>query len=185
MGDITNIVISLSEPLLTFILSTIMRSMSVNFTIKYGLLILLAGLFMFPAVAKADWIDPRDPKFQTPYRSLMPFFPKCFPSRGDLVASYPTGVHGIPGDPATYTGSDKVYSLGNNNYLQCYCPEKGVMGIQVNWLSTNNLTEGQNQFLRKLGWYFVPSGSDWGLSEESYLTRRIDQIMCVQPFDFR
>lgn len=162
-----------------------MRSISINFNIKYSLLVFLAGLFMFPSIAKADWINPRDAQYQTSYRSLIPFFPKCFPSRGDIVASYPTGVHGVPGDPATYLGSDKVYSLGNNNYLQCYCPEKGVIGIQVNWLSTNNLTADQIQWYMKLGWHYVPSGADWGLSGEPYLTNRIDQIMCVQPFGAR
>lgn len=153
--------------------------------LKYGLLVFLVGLFVFPSFAKADWINRDEMRNQTPYRSLTPFFPKCSPSRGDVVASYPFGVHGIPGDPATYVGSDKVYALGSNNYLQCFCPETGVNGIQVNWLATNNLTADQMQFYMNFGWYYIPNGANWGLAQEPYLTHRIDQIMCVQPFGAR
>jgi hypothetical protein len=139
-----------------------------------------------PGIVQADWINPRDELYQTPYRNFSPvFFPSCLPSRGDITAYYPTGIHGIPGDIALYDGADIVYSMGNDNYLQCYCPPQGVMGKQTNWLSSKNITQEEKMNLLQLGWYYIPSGKDWGLADESYLTLTTTQLSCVRPLSPR
>ncbi|TAL60560.1 MAG: hypothetical protein EPN88_15760 [Bacteroidetes bacterium] len=142
---------------------------------------LLMTIYAAALPVRADWIDPRQEQFQTPYRGFEAFFPKCPPSRGEVVAYYPTGTHGIPGDFTTHTGADIVYALGNDNFLQCYCPEMGTVGIQVNWLSTGNLTSEEIDKLIQHGWYQIPNGADWGLAAEPYLTYNISRIMCVRP----
>lgn len=150
-------------------------------TVSCIILSLVVAFFVISTTVQADWIDPREDKFQTPYRGFEAFFPKCPPSRGDVVAYYPSGIHGIPGDFTTHTGADIVYALGNDNYLQCYCPEEGKIGIQVNWLSTGNLTPEEVNNLIQHGWYYIPNGADWGLASKPYVTHNISRIMCVRP----
>jgi hypothetical protein len=97
-----------------------------------------------------------------------PDFPACSNPKGVLIASYDDGVHGIVGSDKTYYGSDKVYLLDNGNLIQCFC-SIDQNGIQTNWWKTSSLTESEIQTLKNLGWYFVPSGSPWGLDEGSYM----------------
>lgn len=99
-----------------------------------------------------------------------PAFPTCSNPSGTLVVSYVDGQHGIVGSSANYVGADKVYSLGENNYMQCFCASDNS-GIQTNWWKTSSLTEEQIQTLKNLGWYFVPNGAAWGLSEGSYMAK--------------
>ena len=79
-------------------------------------LILASFVFASPAAAFAE----------TP-------FPGCPNPGGTLKVSYVTGQHGIPGDYSTYTGSDSVYILSENQVVQCFCAESGTSGIQTNW----------------------------------------------------
>lgn len=99
-----------------------------------------------------------------------PDFPTCSNPSGTLVVSYVDGSHGIIGSTATYVGSDKVYSLGDGNYTQCFCAADNS-GIQTNWWKISSLNQDEIQTLKNLGWYFVPDGSVWGLQEGSYMAK--------------
>lgn len=141
------------------------------------------AISLFAPKVSADWINPRDPKFESVYRTInAPFFPKCLPSRGTVVANYSTGPHSIPNDPVTHFGADIVYDLGNSNFLQCFCPDTGdTVGVQTDWLAAGNLPQDQIDNLLSRGWFFIFNGKDWGLTEQPYLTLNITQIMCVRP----
>jgi hypothetical protein len=89
-------------------------------------------------------------------------FPSCtdkLPASGDK-AHYTSGVHQIVGG-ALLAGSDDVYSLANNNYLQCFCPEVGTQGIQTNWLKTDSAIAG---------WLFL-NGEQWNLGNVNYAAK--------------
>lgn len=91
-------------------------------------------------------------------------FPACvsvLPKPGDK-AHYTTGFHQIIGGSLLF-GSDDVYSLAQNNFLQCFCPATGNLGIQTNWLRT---TQSIN------GWFFV-NGSQWNLGNFSYAAQNV------------
>jgi len=103
----------------------------------------------------------------------VPDFPSCSNPQGVVKASYSSGTHGIVGSTATYTGTDIVYQLDNGDVLQCFCSESGL-GIQTNWWKASSLDQSQVQTLINLGWYFVPDGTAWGLSEGFYLAQNIN-----------
>ena len=70
-------------------------------------------------------------------------FPSCeslLSQPGD-VAHYTAGMHQIVGG-SLLSGNDDVYSLANNNFLQCFCPAVGNLGIQTNWLRTDDPLTG-------------------------------------------
>jgi len=90
-------------------------------------------------------------------------FPSCINPSGSVVASYQNGTHGIVGSSETYSGADTVYSLGDGNYVQCFC-DNG-RGIQTNWWKTNTSDEN---------WISIPNGENWGLESGSYLAQNLD-----------
>lgn len=86
-------------------------------------------------------------------------FPSCeslIANPGD-VAHYDNGIHQIVGGPLL-EGSDDVYSVGDGNFTQCYCPVTGSEGIQTNWLRTEEPIDG---------WFFE-FGEQWNLGEYYY-----------------
>lgn len=97
-----------------------------------------------------------------------PQFPVCSNPQGDVKESYNSGDHAIPGENSTRQGSDTVYSIGDGNYIQCFCAEDGS-GIQTNWWRIPQLDQEQIETFIKLGWHFIPDGSDWGLEDVEYL----------------
>ena len=78
-------------------------------------------------------------------------------------AHYANGMHQIIGG-SLLSGSDNVYSLENNNFLQCFCPAVGDRGIQTNWLRAKYAING---------WFFV-NGAQWGLGNFGYAAQNID-----------
>jgi len=100
----------------------------------------------------------------------IPNFPACANPQGQVIASYPSGTHGIPGDPSSYSGSDTVYSLGNGANTQCLCRENG-QGIQTNWLDVSGAAQDEIDVLVTQGWIFIPNGTAWGLSNAPYLAK--------------
>jgi len=106
------------------------------------------------------------------YAVTTPDFPTCSNPNGTLLVSYDNGTHGIVGSTATYQGSDKVYGLENGNVMQCFCSDTGS-GIQTNWWKVSSLDQDQIQTLKNLGWYFVPDGSAWGLTEGPYMAYNV------------
>lgn len=103
-----------------------------------------------------------------------PSFPSCLNAQGTIKASYPQGVHGIPGKTEEFKGSDNVYLVTEDTILQCFCPESGNTGIQTNWWKVSALTQDEIDSFVKLGWVFVPDGSLWGLDKAPYLAQNID-----------
>lgn len=95
----------------------------------------------------------------------------CITPIGEVIATYPSGTHGIPGDNGTYTGSDTVYRIDSDHLLQCFCPDNNQSGIQSNWWKISGLSEEDISFFRKRGWIYVPNGALWGLDEAPYLVR--------------
>lgn len=96
---------------------------------------------------------------------------------GNVVASYSDGNHAIAGYTNQFYGSDVVYSIGNNNYIQCYCPPANSgssTGIQSNWYRVDgNMSDSVMQQYVNSGWVFIQNGADWGLPGGSYLVKNI------------
>ncbi|MCR4324989.1 MAG: fibronectin type III domain-containing protein [Candidatus Curtissbacteria bacterium] len=92
-------------------------------------------------------------------------FPNCeglIGTPGD-VAHYETGLHQIVGGPLL-EGSDDVYSLDGGNFVQCFCPPTGAIGIQTNWLRTEEPIAG---------WFFE-FGQQWNLGDYYYAAQNVD-----------
>lgn len=99
-----------------------------------------------------------------------PQFPLCVNPSGTLKASYDSGVHGIVGDTNSHSGSDKVYSVNENQLIQCFCSDDGT-GIQTNWLKVGQISDQERKAYENDGWIFVPNGSLWGLEDTSYVAK--------------
>lgn len=81
--------------------------------------------------------------------------------------------HGVAGSTETYAGTDSIYRLSNGNVTQCLCRDNGK-GIQTNWLKTTGMSEKDIEVLRKQGWIYIVTGSNWGLSDVPYLAKNIE-----------
>jgi len=121
---------------------------------------LLLVLFVLDAFSL---IGPKEVKALTP-----PEFPACSNPQGTLKVKYDSGTHGIVGETGTFTGSDSVYDVDEDQTLQCFCSENGD-GTQTNWWKISSLTQDEIDTLKVLGWFFVPSGAPWGLSSDPYM----------------
>ena len=103
-------------------------------------------------------------------RVTIPSFPSCTKPQGSVVVTYKNGIHGIPGDTATYTGSDTVYNLSEDTLTQCFCSENSD-GVQTNWWRISSLNEDEIAYLKALGWIYIPNGAKWGLEEAPYMAQ--------------
>lgn len=101
---------------------------------------------------------------------VIPTFPKCTNPQGQTKVYYATGTHGIPGEDATYTGSDQVFRLTEDTLTQCFCSINDD-GIQTNWWKISSLTLDEVEQLVSLGWIYIPNGTLWGLEEEPYMAK--------------
>ena len=105
---------------------------------------------------------------RTSYAVTTPTFPTCANPQGVLKVSYSTGSHGIVGVNTEQKGSDSVYTLSDGTLMQCFCSDDGS-GIQTNWWKVSLLTDAQIKVLKIQGWFYVPNGALWGLSEAPYM----------------
>lgn len=143
-----------------------------SFLLKISALpLLIFSLYLSPKDAQA--LNFPKAKIHSSNSVSLPTFPRCPNPGGTLVVSYPEGWHWIVGDPQLKWGSDSVYHIGNNNYVQCYCPLNGVtdQGIQTNWLKVSNITETEKNQLLAQGWILVGNGADFGLPQGAYLAK--------------
>jgi hypothetical protein len=101
----------------------------------------------------------------------------CTHPLGSVIADYDSGVHGIPGDTRTYTGSDTVYNVDDEHVLQCFCPDNSNSGIQSNWWEVSHLSDDERDFFIRRGWVFIPNGGNWGLKNAPYLVKN-DGFSC-------
>ncbi len=106
-----------------------------------------------------------------------PNFPSCVNPSGDLIVSYNSGIHGVPGRDVSYSGTDSVYSLDGGHVLQCLCTVNGD-GLQTNWWKISSVTEDELNTLKANGWFLIPDGSLWGLEKASYMAQNLDYA-CV------
>lgn len=100
----------------------------------------------------------------------LPTFPSCLNPQGTIKVSYSSGTHGIVGSSNSYTGSDTVYNVLGNSVTQCFCGSDG-QGIQTNWFAYQQLSEQEIQDLKNDGWFQVPNGLAWGLSDQPYMAK--------------
>lgn len=100
----------------------------------------------------------------------VPEFPHCANPGGTLIAKYDSGIHGVPGNPTTFSGKDTVYKLDDKRVVQCLCLSDNT-GIQTNYWKTSSLTQDEIETLRKLDWVFIPNGAAWGLDDSSYMAK--------------
>lgn len=110
----------------------------------------------------------------------MPSFPSCEAPEGKMISEYLNGDHGILGQDQTLFGRDRVYKLDDERILQCYCPpeDKGKYGIAtVFWKYGENLTSHDIESIKGKGWFYIPSGSLWGLDDDPYVARNY-QFTC-------
>lgn len=98
----------------------------------------------------------------TPTPTPVPLCETLLPVPGDW-AHYTEGWHQIVGEDAQRFGSDDVYSdstfsLGQNNFVQCFCPPELGQGIQTDWIRTEEPIDD---------WYFL-NGEQWNLGNFMY-----------------
>lgn len=98
----------------------------------------------------------------------IPDFPACSAPTGALRVQYSDGIHGVIGNSAEFKGNDTVYTVNENQVMQCLCTNDGE-GIQTNWWKISSLTDSEIQVLKNSGWYYVPNGSLWGLDNAPYM----------------
>lgn len=111
---------------------------------------------------------------QDAFALTTPSFPSCANPQGNLHVSYSQGAHGIVGSSAEYRGSDTVYTLTGDTFMQCFCPDNGQTGIQTNWWKIPSLLQDEIQILKNDGWIYIPNGSLWGLEGVAYAAKNSD-----------
>lgn len=104
---------------------------------------------------------------------IPPGFSSCPVGSETIKADFPVGEHAIVGVTGLQSGSDKVFSIGDNNFVQCFCPAQGS-GTQTNWLSAGNINQVDRNNLITQGWVLIPNGADWGLDPQPYLAKNMD-----------
>ena len=100
----------------------------------------------------------------------IPEFPHCSNTGGQIIAKYESGIHGVPGNPTTFSGRDTVYRLDDTRTVQCLCLEDNT-GIQTNWWKVSSISQEEIDTLKKLDWIFIPNGTSWGLSDSAYFAK--------------
>lgn len=102
---------------------------------------------------------------------------ECPDVDGVVKVYYPEGWHAIVGMDQNQWGADKVWNVGDNNFVQCYFPATGNEGIQTDWLSAANFIQEKINELLASGWTLITNGYDWGLPVQNYLAKNF-------PFTF-
>lgn len=131
---------------------------------KYILSAILSAVIFFASSVSASAFE-------------IPNFTMCANPQGEVIASYNSGTHGVPGDQTTYSGFDTVYSVSENANTQCLCTDQG-QGIQTNWLNASGASDEEIDVLTSQGWILIPDGSAWGLNQGPYLAQN-SSYTCV------
>lgn len=108
-------------------------------------------------------------------------FTRCPDPGGTKVASYDEGWHWIVGESDLRWGSDNVYDIGEQRYVQCYCPTDDLKGIQTNWMPTSLVSDEKQEKLINKGWILV-DGADFGLPNIQYLAKN-SKFICKPKTD--
>ncbi len=102
-----------------------------------------------------------------------PNFPSCLNPTGTLTTVHKSGTHGVPADTTAYSGTDSLYAISQNSFIQCLCTNAGK-GIQTDWWNIEGLSRTDTDTLIMQGWNYVPDGSVWGLSASPYMTKNLN-----------
>lgn len=152
-------------------LTSFSKSLLSSWVAVFITLVILFGRLLTP-IASAEVSPPNFPACRE----------KIFSGPGDW-AHYDRGIHGIPG-VGNLEGSDDVYSLGNGNFLQCFCPLEGSGGTgwQTNWWDADiaGLSDEEISRFISQGWLFEQSGSGWNLLDDRYLIKN-SNFSCARP----
>lgn len=124
---------------------------------KFGLYFSILIVLLFPGVTLA---------------ATTPNFPTCANPSGTLKADHQTGNHGVLGNTGLFSGSDKVFSLGEGNAMQCFCGVDG-RAVQTNFWKISDLSDSERKVLESQGWQYISDGSLWGLDAGSYLGKNV------------
>lgn len=114
------------------------------------------------------------------------YYGSCANPAGTPAVSYSSGYHWIVGNSQLQWGSDSVYSNGNNQYTQCYCPltvnnqPASSMGTQTNWVPASSVSAQQKQMMLSSGWIDIANGSAFGLPAVEYLAQNVS-FACSVP----
>lgn len=103
-----------------------------------------------------------------------PGFPSCETPEGKVISEYENGEHGILGSNVLHSGKDTVWEIDDDRVLQCYCPKAGDgdEGVQtVFWRFREQLSVNEIESLKNQGWFYIASGSAWGLKADPYMAR--------------
>lgn len=136
---------------------------------KLIFVLLAAATFLVsaaPAIATEN-------EYKEMYWSLMQ---SCPDVKGEVVAEYRNSWNWIVGFSPNQYGNDKVWHVGYDNYIQCFCPVKlagftplFTNGVKTVWLKQSNLTVDQiTQRQSNSRWIYVANGADFGLKPEPY-----------------
>ena len=124
-----------------------------------------------PSVSPTPSVSPSPSVLPSP---APPIFPHCEDQngRGDK-SHYDSGSHWIVGDGLVF-GRDDVYSLGNQNYMQCFCPPTdqyvpGNEGIQTNWENAHTVNKPADR-----SGFFLVWGPDFGLDQSWFYATGAD-----------
>ncbi len=101
---------------------------------------------------------------------------ECFNPGGQEIISFQDGWHAIVGSAQNMWGKDSVFDMGNNNFVQCFCPlprndERRTEGIQTDWLSAGNMSDAEIQQLLNSGWQLRHDGTSFGLPQNDFLVK--------------
>lgn len=102
---------------------------------------------------------------------------ECPNVEGTIKVYYPEGWHAIVGMDQNQYGADKVFDVGENNFVQCYFPTTGNVGIQTDWMAAANFIQEKISMFISEGWTLIINGYDWGLPIQKYLAKNF-------PFTF-
>jgi hypothetical protein len=112
--------------------------------------------------------------------TVIPIYPSCsefYGQPGDRT-HYDYGLHQIVGD-GIVEGSDDVYTLESDDFLQCFCSIDETTGIQTFWWWADDMTEQERNEYVNQGWH-LENGLQWNLADGLYLAKNADYY-CGKP----
>lgn len=96
---------------------------------------------------------------------------------GNQIANFQDGWHAIVGSSQNMWGKDTVQDMGNQNFVQCFCPlplngQQAVQnGIQTDWRFAGNMSTSEQQEWMNSGWQLRHDGTAFGLPQNDFLVK--------------
>lgn len=102
---------------------------------------------------------------------------QCPSPGGNQIANFQNGWHAIVGFPQNMWGKDMVSDMGNQNFVQCFCPlplngqQSMQNGIQTDWRFAGNMDANEQQQWMNNGWQLRHDGTAFGLPQNDFLVK--------------